>query len=107
MTHTTAPRNLPGFECSALFGQSRAPIYGPPGGTPFPVPKGENALWSPTTMHIPAVPTYWDGEDDGADGLHPMTEENTRLNAAVRKGVVNMPSGSRTHTKKKRRRSKR
>jgi len=113
MTPATATRNLPGFAGSgtgSLAGRSGVPIYGPPlsggGGTPLPVPaplpsSGFGAPSSPMMMPVPTVPTYGDDEDDGADRFDPMTEENTRLNATVGRGVVDVPSGSSAPPKKK------
>ena len=116
MTPATAARSLPGFTGSgtgSLVGRSGVPLYGPPlsgsagGGTPLPVPAplpaGFGAPSSPMMMPVPTVPTYGDDEDDGADRFDPTTEENTRLNAAVGRGVVDVPSGpgSSAPTKKK------
>ena len=52
-------------------------------------------------MPAPMVPTYGDDEDDGADRFDPTTEENTRLNAAVVKGIVGVPASSSTPTKER------
>jgi len=56
-------------------------------------------------MPAPAIPTYGDDEDDGADRFDPTTEENTRLNAAVGMGVVDVPTSSSAPTTKKKKRS--
>ena len=114
MTPGTAQRNLPGFTGSgtgSLVGRSGVSLYGPPlsgsgGGSPLPVPAPLPAGFggapsSPMMMPMPTVPTYGDEEDDGADRFDPTTEENTRLNAAVGRGVVDVPSGSSAPTKKK------
>ena len=53
-------------------------------------------------MPAPTVPTYGDDEDDGADRFDPTTEENTRLNAAVGMGVVDVPT-SRVRRRRRRR----
>jgi len=47
---------------------------------------------------VPTVPTYGDDEDDGVDRFDPTTEE---WNAAVGRGVVDVPSGSNAPTKKR------
>ena len=44
-------------------------------------------------IHVQMVPTYGDDDDDGADVLNPTAEENTRPNAAVGEGVVDVASG--------------
>ena len=110
MTPSTAARNLPGFAGSGtgfLVSRSGVPLYGPPlsSGTPVPIPAslptGFGAPSSPMMMPAPTIPKYEDDEDDGADRFDPKTEENTRLNAAVGRGVVDVPSGSSAPTKKK------
>ena len=113
MTPATATRNLPGFAgrgTGSLVSRSGVPIYGPPlsggggGGTllpvPVPLPTGFGAPSSLMMMPVPTVPTYRNEEDDGVDRFDPTTEENTWLNAAVRRGVMDAPSDSNTPTKK-------
>jgi hypothetical protein len=56
-------------------------------------------------MPEPTIPTYGHDEDGGVDRFDPTTEENTRLNAAVGKSVVDVPTTSAPvkKTKKKKR----
>jgi len=57
-------------------------------------------------MPVPTVLNYGDDSNDGVDWFDPTTEENTRWNVAVGKGVVDVSSGGSSAPKKEKKKKR-
>jgi len=107
MTSSAARRNPFGFAGSgtdSLPGQSGVPIYGSWHPSSHSRASVDGLWYTFEPMPVPTVPNYGDDSNNDVDWFDPTTEENTRWNAAVGRGVVGVSSGSSAPTRKKKQR---